>query len=35
LIPVCKDLLKPNDVIVLMGAGNIWKLGQTILEKSI
>jgi UDP-N-acetylmuramate--alanine ligase len=32
LVPVCKDLLKPNDVIVLMGAGNIWKLGQTILE---
>ena len=35
LLPILKEELKPGDVVVLMGAGNIWKLGQKILEECI
>ena len=35
LLPILKEELRPGDVVVLMGAGNIWKLGQKILEECI
>lgn len=35
LLSIMKEELRENDVVVLMGAGSIWKLGQTILEKCI
>ena len=35
LLPILKEELKPGDVVVLRGAGNIWKLGQKILEECI
>ena len=35
LLPILKEELKPGDVVVLMGAGNIWKLGRKILEECI
>lgn len=35
LLPILKEELKPGDVVVLMGAGNIWKLGEKILEECI
>ena len=35
LLPILKEELRPGDVVVLMGAGNIWKLGQMILEECI
>ena len=35
LLPILKKELKAGDVVVLMGAGNIWKLGQKILEECI
>lgn len=35
LLPILKKELRPNDVVVLMGAGNVWKLGARILEESI
>jgi len=35
LLPILKEELRPGDVVVLMGAGNIWKLGNRILEECI
>ncbi len=35
LLPILKDELKPGDVVVLMGAGNIWKLGERILKECL
>jgi len=35
LLPILKEELRPGDVVVLMGAGNIWKLGEKILEECI
>ena len=35
LLPILKKELRPNDVVVLMGAGNVWKLGTKILEECI
>jgi UDP-N-acetylmuramate--alanine ligase len=35
LLPILKKELKPGDVVVLMGAGNIWKLGEQILKECI
>ena len=35
LLPILKKELKPGDVVVLMGAGNIWKLGERILKECI
>jgi UDP-N-acetylmuramate--alanine ligase len=35
LLPILKDELKSGDVVVLMGAGNIYKLGTRILEECI
>ncbi len=35
LLPILKEELRPGDVVVLMGAGNIWKLGRKILEECI
>lgn len=35
LLPILKKELRENDVVVLMGAGNIWKLGTKILEECI
>lgn len=35
LLPLLKKELRPNDVVVLMGAGNVWKLGSKILEECI
>ncbi|MCF0214940.1 MAG: UDP-N-acetylmuramate--L-alanine ligase [Fibrobacteraceae bacterium] len=33
LLPILKNELQSGDVVVLMGAGNIWKLGTKILEE--
>jgi UDP-N-acetylmuramate--alanine ligase len=35
LLPIFKKELRENDVVVLMGAGNIYKLGTKILEECI
>lgn len=35
IISILKEELKPNDVVVLMGAGNIYKLGNQILEECV
>ena len=35
LLPILKEELRPGDVVVLMGAGNIYKLGEKILEECI
>lgn len=35
LLPLLKNELKPGDVVVLMGAGNIWKLGEKILAECV
>ena len=35
LLPILKEELRPGDVLVLMGAGNIWKLGKKILEECV
>ena len=32
LLPILKKELQPGDVVVLMGAGNIWKLGERSVE---
>lgn len=35
LLPILKSELKSGDVVVLMGAGNIWKLGERILKECL
>ena len=35
LLPILKKELQPGDVVVLMGAGNIWKLGERILKECL
>ncbi len=35
LVPELKKTLRPGDVVVLMGAGNIYKLGTQILEECV
>ena len=35
LLPILKEELRPGDVVVLMGAGNIYKLGTRILEECL
>ena len=35
LLPILKKELQPGDVVVLMGAGNVWKLGERILKECL
>ena len=35
ILPILKEELREGDVVVLMGAGNIYKLGTRILEECI
>lgn len=35
LLPILKKELRPGDVVVLMGAGSIYKLGEKILEECL
>jgi UDP-N-acetylmuramate--alanine ligase len=35
LLPILKEELRQGDVVVLMGAGNIYKLGSKILEECV
>ncbi|MBQ1823809.1 MAG: UDP-N-acetylmuramate--L-alanine ligase [Fibrobacter sp.] len=35
LLPILKEELRKDDVVVLMGAGNVYKLGTRILEECV
>ena len=35
LLPIFKEELRKDDVVVLMGAGNVYKLGTRILEECV
>ena len=32
-MPVTLSLLKANDILITMGAGNIWQYGEEILKE--
>ena len=33
IVPLTLSLLKPNDILITMGAGNIWQYGEEILKE--
>jgi len=33
IVPVTLSFLKPNDILITMGAGNIWQYGEEILKE--
>ncbi|MCB5258498.1 MAG: hypothetical protein LHW47_05015, partial [Candidatus Cloacimonetes bacterium] len=33
IVPVTLSVLKPNDILITMGAGNIWQYGEEILRE--
>ncbi|HHX14841.1 MAG TPA: UDP-N-acetylmuramate--L-alanine ligase [Fibrobacter sp.] len=35
ILPALKEELKENDIVVFMGAGNIWQLGKELLEDKV
>jgi UDP-N-acetylmuramate--alanine ligase len=35
IIDKLNELLKPNDIVLTLGAGNIWQIGEILLKKAI